>query len=135
MRRAAVAAAVVLASLTPTPAHAADTRACWPNAPRCAALDQQRTGLPGLDQDRDLQHEAQAWATTMAADGLLRHSAVTYGAEIVGMAPDDATVLAAFMASPEHRAIILDPALVRVGIGHATGADGTLFVSVRWDYR
>jgi uncharacterized protein YkwD len=38
------------------------------------------------------------------------------------------------MASPEHRAIILDPALVRVGIGHAVSADGTLFISVRFDY-
>ena len=136
MRRAlAVLLAALATFAAASPAHAVDTGVCWRDAPRCAALVQLRAdnGLAGLDQDRDLQVEAKAWARHMADVDVLSHSGVTYGAEIVGMGPDTATILAAFMQSDEHRAIILDPTLHRVGIGYAWSG-GTLFVSVRWDY-
>lgn len=134
-RLAAILALIVGAIATAPPAAAADTGVCWRGAPRCFALVQLRAdnGLGGLDQDRDLQADAMAWAQRMAAAGALSHSAITYGAEIVGMGPDDATIRAAFMDSDPHRAIILDPSLHRVGIGHAWSGD-TLYISVRWDY-
>lgn len=145
--RLALVAVLVLGALVFAPdVHAADTGRCWDHAPRCDALVALRAdnGVPGLDQDRDLQAEAQAWAEQMAASGVLSHSAVTYGAEIVGMAPDTATVLAAFMQSschdvppdepcPGHREILLDAGLHRVGVGHCWRGD-LLFISVRFDY-
>ena len=147
--RLALVAVLVLGALVFAPdVHAADTGRCWDHAPRCDALVQLRAdnGIPGLDQDRDLQAEAQAWAEQMASAGVLSHSPVSqvYGAETVGFAPDTATVLAAFMQSschdvppdepcPGHREILLDAGLRRVGIGHVWRGD-TLWLAVRWDY-
>jgi uncharacterized protein YkwD len=48
-----------------------------------------------------------------------------------GCGPDDpATLEAAYMASPQHRANILDPALVCVGVGWSVAPDGTAWNAV-----
>lgn len=130
-RLALVAVLTLGALLHPPPARAADTGRCWDHAPRCAALMQLRhdAGVPGLDQERDLQAYARAWAVHMAAGQVLEHSGGPWS-ETVGMGPDWRTVFAAFMASPRHRAIILDPGARDVGIGTQRDAERVWVVLV-----
>ena len=114
MRVAAAVTALTL-PLLPQPA-AATADGCWDIAWRCHEL----AAIHGpLDQDRDLQDQAKAWAREMADSGILRHS--TEGSdgysEIVGTANDWQTVVAAFLQSDPHRAILTDPELHEVGIG------------------
>jgi uncharacterized protein YkwD len=116
----------LVAALTPAPAQG-----CWDTAWRCQDIADYRTDrdLGGLDQARALQDEAKAWARTMAADGVLRHSG--YGlTEIVGTAPDWRTVMAAWDQSDPHRDILTDPGLSRVGVGVARDDNGRLWAVV-----
>ena len=116
MRLAAAVTALSI-PLLPTPAAATDG-GCWDTAWRCHDLE---TVHGPLDQDRDLQDQAKAWAREMADSGILRHS--TEGSdgysEIVGTGPDWKTVVIAWMDSAPHRAILTDPTLTQVGIGSA----------------
>jgi hypothetical protein len=110
-----LALAVVLTVLAPK-VHAAD--GCWAVAWRCQTVNAYRADRPPLDQTRALQDSAGDWARHMAATATLSHSpaaGLDY-AEVIGMAPDWATMLAAWDASPEHRAILLS-GLSRVGVG------------------
>jgi uncharacterized protein YkwD len=116
----------LVAALTPAPAQA-----CWDTAWRCQDIADYRTdrGLDGLDQSAALQDSAKAWARTMAAGGVLRHSG--YGpTEIVGTAPDWLTVMAAWDQSDPHRDILTDPGLSRVGVGVARDDSGRLWAAV-----
>jgi uncharacterized protein YkwD len=117
-------AALTLAGCVTPPADASDTGTCWDNAPRCDRLVEIRAnhGAGPLDQDRDLQDYAEHWAEHMAGTGILVHSGGPYS-EVVGVGPDWRTVYAAFMDSPEHRAIILDPDYRHVGIGAERSGD------------
>jgi Cysteine-rich secretory protein family len=73
----------------------------------------------------DLSSVAYSWSQHMAATGTLSHNPrlttqVTnwrWVGENVGYAPDWKTVMAAFMASPAHRANILDSDFTEIGIG------------------
>jgi uncharacterized protein YkwD len=126
--------AVVALLAVAVPAVASEP-SCWRVAPRCDDVNDYRAAaLAGpLDQRIALQAAAQAWADELAASGVLRHSPAAlrgeYGGEIVGMAPDWRTVMAAWDGSDPHRAVMLDRHLTRVGVGRARAGD-TLFAVV-----
>ena len=138
MRVAAAVTALTL-PLLPQPA-AATADGCWDIAWRCHEL----AAIHGpLDQDRDLQDQAKAWAREMADSGILRHAEDVSGGEAVGMAPDWLTVMAAWEGSscldgtwprgcPGHRELILDRDFTQVGIGSALGADGMRYYVLRF---
>ena len=122
MIRAVLAALLIVA--VPAPAEARDTP-CW--GVRCEAINAYRdaAGVPPLVQRTKLQRAARAWASELAATQFLRHNPnlpeqvrpfYTVG-ENVGYGPDWRTVYAAFMASPPHRANILDRRYTSVGVG------------------
>ena len=50
--------------------------------------------------------------------------------EVVGSAADAPAVFDAFQQSSSHRSIIINPAWTAIGTGYATGADGSVYVSV-----
>lgn len=89
------------------------------NAARAAA------GRRALSLRSDLSSVAYNWSLKMAASGTLSHnpnltSQVTnwrWVGENVGYGPDWQTVENAFMASPAHRANILDSDYTQIGIG------------------
>lgn len=89
------------------------------NASRASA------GRKPLTLKSDLSSLAYSWSQKMAASGTLKHnpnltSQVTnwrWVGENVGYGPDVKTVEAAFMASPAHRANILDADYTQIGIG------------------
>lgn len=82
-------------------------------------------GRPPLSLRSDLSSVAYNWSLKMAASGTLSHnpsltSQVTnwrWVGENVGYGPDWLTVENAFMASPAHRANILDSDYTQIGIG------------------
>ncbi len=90
-------------------------------------LNQQRAavGRRALTVRTDLEQVARGQAGRMASSGTLYHnpnltSDVTnwrWVGENVGYGPDEATVHAAFMASPAHRDNILDTDYTELGIG------------------
>jgi uncharacterized protein YkwD len=93
-------------------------------------------GLPALTADADLDGIAQACSETQAANGAMAHCDTYYtlypagwtaAAENVasGQTVDD--VVDAWLASPGHRANILNPALTHLGIGYAVGSDGRTY--------
>ncbi len=92
-------------------------------------------GLAPLALDDTLVAKAQAWAETMAAGGTVRHSTLTDGvpagwtslAENVGSATTVAEMHSLLMASPPHRANILEGRSNRIGTGVAT-AGGRIYV-------
>jgi len=76
-------------------------------------------------------------AAAQAAAGNLFHANISglLGAcdsvgEVVGTGSNVADVFAAFQQSSSHRSIISNPAWTAMGTGLATGANGTVFVSV-----
>ena len=95
-------------------------------------LNQARTahGHRALLVRADLETVARAQASRMAHTNTLYHNPnltteVTHWAwvgENVGYGPDEPTVHAAFMASPPHRANILDTDYTEIGIGVVTAA-------------
>jgi hypothetical protein len=115
------------ASATLTPAG---TLVAKMNAARTAA------GLRAYVVRSDLNAVAQAQAARMAASHTLYHNPSLTTAvknwqwvgENVGYAPDALTLHAAFMASPGHRANVLDRDFTEVGVGYAWSG-GTLWAS------
>jgi hypothetical protein len=97
-------------------------------------------GLPALTENAQLDAVAQAWATKLAAAGVLSHNPAvrtqvtnwTVLGENVGMAGDVPTVQNAFMHSPEHKANILDPRYTQMGVGSATSIYPSCGCPVIW---
>ncbi len=103
------------------------------NAARLAA------GVPALVEDPVLDRAAQSYAALMAAKSWYSHTGpdgstpVTrmqaagagptsaWGENIAAGQPDAAQVMAAWMASPDHKANTLQPAFTRIGIGEGSG--------------
>jgi hypothetical protein len=110
----------VAAALLALPAIIPANGGCWDTAPRCHTVTDLRGAEP--NQQRTLQDSAKAWARHMAATGVLAHSRDGHS-EIVGTASDWETVVQAFLRSPAHRDILLDPALHEVGIGFVREGD------------
>lgn len=142
------AAPVVEEPPAPPPAPADEVHVPSEPAPAAeerllALVNQARTdaGLAPLTRDPDLDAIARAWSTHLATEGLsLAHnpdyasqipSGASRWAENVGhMDPSGAsaedvaaTIHAAWMDSPGHRANLLDPALTHIGIGVASSPD------------
>ncbi|MGH8891340.1 MAG: CAP domain-containing protein [Acidothermaceae bacterium] len=94
-------------------------------------------GLPGLAVSADLAAVARGQAARMAAAHTLQHTPNLSQAvccwqklgENVGYGGSPSVIQAAFMASPMHRANILDAAYTQIGIGSAVDANGILWVS------
>lgn len=78
-------------------------------------------GLPAVARSALLDSQSQKHSNQMSSRGELYHSdAGEWGGECVGMgAPTWAAQVDAWMASPPHRAIILDPDYIHVGAGGA----------------
>ena len=91
--------------------------------------------LPALAPSDMLDLKAQAWADQLARDGYLHHSTLTAGisgcwvriGENVGYGASIAGVEGQYMASPPHRANILNSAFNRVGVGYVRTADGRVW--------
>jgi hypothetical protein len=103
-----------------------------------ARISQERAaaGLPALDPAADLQVVARRHAHRMAERGTPFHNP-NLGSEVtgwslvgenVGYGPDVETVHGKFMASADHRRIILMPELTEVGVGVVRTGDGRLWV-------
>lgn len=93
-------------------------------------------GLPALGDDVTVRLKAQAWAEQLAAKGSLSHSDLSAGldavpwvsiGENVGSGSSIGQVHESYMASPRHRANILDRRWDRVGTGHAVGGNGQVY--------
>jgi hypothetical protein len=101
------------------------------NAARSAA------GVPPVAWADDLAAVARRQADRMAKAGELFHNPNLGGevpgwqivSENVGYGPTWDAIQDAFMASPEHRANLLDPEVTQLGVGTVVGPDGRLWVS------
>jgi uncharacterized protein YkwD len=104
------------------------------NAERAAA------GLPPLTAQACPDRFAEPWSPQMAAQGRLSHQSLSpilsrcggqTAAENVGMnsSQSPASMVAAFMDSPPHRANILNPAYTRIGVGAYRDARGVWWVT------
>jgi hypothetical protein len=100
--------------------------------------DRARAGLGPLAVDATLTGVARSWSDAMMGAGALIHNPEienelpggwTRWGENVGEGSSPASLEAAFMASPDHRANILG-AFSLVGVGVDVGAAGTLWVTV-----
>ncbi len=85
----------------------------------------------------DAEATANASAARQAANGAISHASIghltsvcTRAAEIVGAGPSIDMIFGGFRASPNHISYLVDPGWTSMGTGLATGADGTLYVSV-----
>jgi hypothetical protein len=127
--------ALALLGAVLAPRTVAGTPGCWAVGWRCHTVNAYRAGhdRAPLDQTGSLQRSAGAWARQMAASDTLSHSPAAGQdyAEVVGVAPDWATMLAAWDQSPRHRTILLSD-LSRVGVGCARDGD-LLFCAVELD--
>jgi cysteine-rich secretory family protein len=104
------------------------------------AINRERAhvGRHSLALKSDLTYIARRHSRRMAADGTIYHND-NLGNEIpgrwyaagenVGMGPDCQSIHDAFMASPGHKANILDRDYNQVGVGVAMGDDGTVYVT------
>ena len=98
-------------------------------------------GLPALERQPALEDVAEGWSASMLASATLAHAPDLVAqlpagwrsaAENVGVTwgGDAASLHAAWLASPGHRANVLDAGLDAVGIGVARGDDGQVWVTV-----
>lgn len=90
-----------------------------------------RRGIAPVTLRDDLTVASLNWTDAMANSNTLSHS--TDGrAEIVGYGSRSGQVTDAFMRSPGHRNLIVDPNLTTAGIGVACDANGRLWVTVQF---
>ncbi|MEM7287448.1 MAG: CAP domain-containing protein [Actinomycetota bacterium] len=98
-------------------------------------------GLAPLIVDASMTVAARDWSDDMADGGFLAHAPdITVGApngwrlvgENVGRGSSVDGLVDAFMASPGHRANVLDVRFDRVGVGVATDEDGRLYTTHRF---
>jgi len=93
-------------------------------------------GIAAVTSQNDLSQIARAWSAHMAARGELSHdpnitsevSGWTALGDVVGMGSTVAKVHNAFMATDEHRTIILGTRFTQVGVGVAY-ASGAMYVT------
>lgn len=97
-------------------------------------------GAPPLKASRALERSSRRWARRLARRGVLRHSRLSDHrgdfrrlAEVIGRQPGRRasayTAVAAWMTSPAHRAVLLDPGLRLIGVGHAPSKRATYWVA------
>ena len=121
------------------PAPPPRVTALAPDGGIVSAINAQRgaNGLPGLATSGDLTNLAVGWANHDASTGVLAHRDLNgipgWAAlgEVLFLGPcgtSDAAVVGAWMGSPDHRAIILNPAFRWAGAGRACTSDGRAWV-------
>lgn len=102
-----------------------------------ASTDLVRTsiGLPALISHPDLDFYARVWAGKMAIVEALSHSNINsllgpwlIIGENVAVGPDMSQIAAALAASPDHYAVMTNPAFLHSGIGVAVDGNGRLWV-------
>lgn len=109
-----------------------------------ARINTARAGLPALEWDGALARAAEAYARELRARGVLDHTGsggervvdrvrargVTEArvGEILGTGRSEPAVVSAWMASPDHAGLILDPGWTHLGAG--VSGDGTVWVVV-----
>lgn len=135
-----VGLALGLAMATALPAIASSGE-----APRLASLHadaRAQRGLPSLAIASDLAGDAQQHAQQMAARGEIYHSGRTSNlegwsalGENVGYAGSVDEVFGLFMDSPSHRNNILERGWDSIGVGVASGDDGSIYASVLFGTR
>ena len=97
-------------------------------------------GAPPLEASRTLERSSRRWARRLARRGVLRHSRMRHHrgdfrrlAEVIERQPGRRasahTAVTAWMSSPAHRAVLLDPGLRVIGVGHAPGKRATYWVA------
>jgi uncharacterized protein YkwD len=100
--------------------------------------DRSSNGVPTVMQDAMLQNKAQAWAERLAGENRLAHSTLTDGlsgcwrgvGENVGYGGSVAEIERNYMASPGHRANILNRNFNRAAVGVAHRGDRVFTVQV-----
>lgn len=120
---AGLVAGGLIAGVGAAPAHAASSSASY----FVNAINAQRVahGRPRLAVSGDMSAAAQRWAATMARQNKLYHNPRLASSvsnwrvlgENVGVGPSASSLEAAFYASPEHRANMLDREFTEIGIG------------------
>jgi uncharacterized protein YkwD len=101
-------------------------------------VDRKANNLRTLGTQADAQRKAQAWAEKLARENTLYHSTLSDGIKVkwcslgenVGYGPSVAAVEDAYMASPGHRANILNTKWNGVGVGYATNGKRVFTVQV-----
>lgn len=133
VRVALVVATVLAAGISPAVAASSDEM-------RLLALTNQvraAKGLPALTINRQVTGVAQRWAGTLAERGVISHNASLPGqvtgwkdlGENVGVGGTVDAVHEGFVASPTHRANIVDSSFTEVGFG-IVRPDARIFVVV-----
>ena len=105
-------------------------------------------GLSAPEWDPDLAASCEGRAAELAAGGQLSHTdaqgrgpglqAMALGlppgdyGEVLGSGLSAAAVWAAWLASPPHRAVLLEPGWTKWGVGTAVYGDVTVFVLRLW---
>lgn len=98
-------------------------------------------GLQPLQVNGNMTAAARNWAGWMASNGVLQHAGdIVTGApgnwtkvgENVGRGGGVQSVFDAFMASPSHRANVLDPSYTQVGVGVVWTTDGLMYTTHRF---
>jgi len=124
---AAVAAAAQAARHTSGRRNGAGSGApvCTSDVLTCVNQVRAYYGLHGLSANASLNTTAQACADRMASSGQMTHSAYTggwlyWGENIAEGYGSSVAVFNAWMASPGHRANILEPSYTQMGIGHVS---------------
>jgi uncharacterized protein YkwD len=93
-------------------------------------------GVHPIGDELIVRQKAQRWAEHLAANGTLAHSNLSSGldglpwvtvAENVGRGSSIRSIHDSYLASPRHRANILDRRWDRIGTGHAVARDGTVY--------
>ena len=88
-------------------------------------------GLPALRSDAGLEGASSAWSDGMASSQTLVHS--TAGrAEIIARGWWTGQITDAWMRSPGHRNLIVDPNLVVAGVGVTCDAQGQMWATVQF---
>ncbi len=138
--------ALVLVSIPPVEAASTGTGASAATESELdfvAMLNAERVsaGLAPMIVDASMTLAARDWSEEMAGDGFLAHAPdITVGApngwrlvgENVGRGGSVTRLVAAFMASPGHRANVLEARFDRVGVGVAIGEDGRIYTTHRF---
>ena len=136
-RRAARPKLAILAALVAVVALALG--ACTPEENQASALlnaSRNANGQASLPMNIDLYYKAQAWSRQLASNQQLSHSNLADGigydwarlGENVGYGYSLEQVQNAFMASPPHRANILDAGFNRVGVAVTRDGSGRYWV-------
>lgn len=130
-----------IAIVAPSASALTSDESCFFNATNAERASR---GIPKLKLMSDLTTLARSHSKKMAADGTIYHNNNlgndisghwTAAGENVGMGPDCQSVQDAFMASPGHKANILDKDYNQVGVGVAYDSDGTVYVTVDFAHR